>query len=526
VANVSHTWTARAYDDAGNTTTSALVSVRVGNNPAPTTSITSPAANAAGLTGTVPVSTSNAVASGLLVSSVQLYVDGALYATSTASPYGFSWNTLDPASPAYDGSSHTLATKVYDSSGQVTTSSTVTVTTGNTTGTRYRAGYTPSAVPQAMTYTPGGGSQLVYPVDVTVTNSSAVGWSAATTFLRYRWYSPEDSVVESGNIAPLGLAAGASTPTPVRVNVTPPTLPDGVDAAQYRLRFDVFDTSTNPAADFAGKGNPPHENPVVINKALSTKLGIEKYYSYVTTPVGAGMTNVVNVANGNSMLTLTPLSNPGRGLHSVARLTYNSLEEKSESPVGTNFSLSISSLVRFGNPLDVHPNNADTIAGRSNKFITFVDGDGSLHRFDGVTGADGITYWKEPPGVHLYLRSLTTDTANPKYWALTRPDRVTFYFNSDGYPTFVTDRDGNTISFTLSSVAPGDDPGGPKFHITRVTDAAGQGASPALNRGFDVIYLTKATARHHHPGNPLAGKDGRSATRRDRRIASRDPATH
>jgi hypothetical protein len=310
------------------------------------------------------------------------------------------------------------------------------------------------------------------------------------------------------------------------VNVTPPTLPDGVDAAQYRLRFDVFDTSTNPAADFAGKGNPPHENPVVINKALSTKLGIEKYYSYVTTPVGAGMTNVVNVANGNSMLTLTPLSNPGRGLHSVARLTYNSLEEKSESPVGTNFSLSTSSLVRFGNPLDVHPNNADTIAGRSNKFITFVDGDGSLHRFDGVTGADGITYWKEPPGVHLYLRSLTTDTANPKYWALTRPDRVTFYFNSDGYPTFVTDRDGNTISFTLSSVAPGDDPGGPKFHITRVTDAAGQGASPALNRGFDVIYLTKATARHHHPGNPLAGKDGRSATRRDRRIASRDPATH
>jgi hypothetical protein len=213
VADVSHTWTARAYDDAGNTTTSALVSVRVGNNPAPTTSITSPAANAAGLTGTVPVSTSNAVASGLLVSSVQLYVDGALYATSTASPYGFSWNTLDPASPAYDGSSHTLATKVYDSSGQVTTSSTVTVTTGNTTGTRYRAGYTPSAVPQAMTYTPGGGSQLVYPVDVTVTNSSAVGWSAATTFLRYRWYSPEDSVVESGNIAPLGLAAGASTPT-------------------------------------------------------------------------------------------------------------------------------------------------------------------------------------------------------------------------------------------------------------------------------------------------------------------------
>jgi RHS repeat-associated protein len=495
LANGAHTLSAKAYDDAGNSTTSATVSVQVANYTAPTTSITSPANNATGLKGTVSVTTSETVASGLSVSKVELYADGALYGTSTTSPYTFAWNTLDAALPAYDRSTHTLATKVYDSSGQVVTSPTVTVTPGNTTGTKYLADFTSTAVPQAMTFVPGG-PQLVYPVDVTVTNKSTVAWSGTTTFLRYRWYSPNpaDPVIESGNIAALGLAAGVAS-APVRVNVTPPTLPDGVDAAQYRLRFDVFDTATSPATTFAGKGNNPSENPVVVNKALSTKLGIEKYYSYVTTPVGAGMTNVVNVANGNSMLTLTPLSNPGRGLHTVARLTYNSLEEKSESPVGTNFSLSISSLIRFGNPLDIHPNNADTIAGRSNKFITFVDGDGSQHRFDGVTGADGITYWTEPPGVHLYLRSLTTDTTNPRYWALTRPDRVTFYFNSDGYPTFVTDRNGNTISFTLSPVAPGDDPGGPKFHVTAVTDAAGQGFTPAPNRSFNITYFTKATAR-------------------------------
>ena len=495
VANGTHTLTAKAYDDAGNSTTSATVSVQVANYSAPTTSITSPGNNASGLKGTVPVSTSNTVASGLSVSKVELYVDGALYDASTVAPYGFSWDTLDPALPAYDRSSHTLSTKVYDSSGQVVASPTVTVSTGNTTGTRYMADFATSAVPQAMTYTPGG-PQLVYPVDVTITNKSTLGWSAATTFLRYRWYSPNpaDPVIESGDLAGLGLAAGAAS-APVRVNVTPPTLPDGADAAQYRLRFDVFDTTTSPATAFAGKGNNPSDNPVVINKALSTKLGIEKYYSYVTTPVGAGMTNVVNVANGNSLLTLTPLSNPGRGLHTVARLTYNSLEQKSESPVGTNFSLSISSLTRFGNPLDVHPNNADTIAGRSNKFITFVDGDGTLQRFDGVTGADGVTFWKEPPGVHLYLRSLTTDVADPRYWAATRPDRVTFYFNAAGYPTFVSDRNGNTISFTLSAVQPGDDPGGPKFHVTKVIDAAGQGASPAPNRSFDITYFTKATAR-------------------------------
>jgi len=232
LANGGHTLTAKAYDDAGNSTTSATVSVQVANYTAPTTSITSPAGNATGLTGTVPVSTSNTVASGLSVSKVELYADGALYATSTASPYSFNWNTLDAALPAYDRSSHTLSTKVYDSSGQVVTSPTATVSTGNTTGTRYIADFASTAVPQAMTYTPGG-TQLVYPVDVTITNKSTVGWSSATTFLRYRWYSPDpaDPVVESGNIAPLGLAAGSAS-APVRVNITPPTLPDGVDAAQ------------------------------------------------------------------------------------------------------------------------------------------------------------------------------------------------------------------------------------------------------------------------------------------------------
>ncbi len=495
VANGTHTLTVKAYDDAGNTKTSAGVQVRVANYTAPTTAVTAPANNATGLKGTVSVTTSNTVASGLSISRVELYLDGALYNTSTVSPYTFAWNTLDPAMPAYDGVSHTLASKVYDSTGQVAGSTTVTVSTANTAGTMYRAGFTSSPVPQAMAYTPGG-AQLVYPVDVTVTNTSAVAWSPSTTFLRYQWYSPNplDPVIDSGNIAALGLAAGTSTSTPIRVNVTPPALPDGVDSAQYQLRFDVVNTATVPATAFAGKGNKPLDNPVVINKVLSTKLGIEQYYGYVSTPVGAGMTNVVNVANGNSMLTLTPLSNPGRGLDTVVRLTYNSLEQKSESPVGTNFSLSISSLARLGNPLDIHPNNADTIAGRSNKFVTFVDGDGTLHRFDGIT-ADGVTYWTEPAGVHLYLRSLTTDTTNPRYWALSRPDRVTFYFNAEGYPTFVTDRNGNTISFTLTPVQPGDDPGGPKFHVTKVTDAAGQGATPALNRAFDITYFTKATAR-------------------------------
>jgi RHS repeat-associated protein len=498
VANGSHTLTAVATDDAGNVTPSGAmpsVPITVNNAPPPTTSITSPANNASGLTGTVTVTSSDGASSGLSVSKVELYVDGALYATTAASPYSFSWNTLDPALPSYDGSAHSLITKVYDSSGLVTTSSPASVTTGNTVGTKYVAGFGSSAVPQAVSFDPNVGSQLTYPVNVTVTNNSGQNWSSATTSLHYNWYSPRpgDPVIDSGSVAALGLNAGANTQ--VQVAVTPPTVPDGVNAEQFTLRMEVVDTSGSSPVAFAAMGNPPLDNPVIVNKVLSTKLGLEHFYQYTSMPVGAGMTSMVNVANGDSLLNMTPLSEPGRGVSTFVDLTYNSLEEHSESPAGNDWSLSVSSLTRFGRPLDIHPNNADTIAGRSNKFIEFVDGTGTLQHFDGVTGSDGVTFWKEPPGVHLYLRSVTTDTTNPKFWAITRPDRSTFYFNSAGYPTFVTDKNGNTLSFTLTAVQPGDDPGGPKFHITKVTDASGQGSNPAPNRSFNITYFTKATAK-------------------------------
>jgi RHS repeat-associated protein len=499
LANGAHSLSAKAYDDAGNSSPVPLpsVSVSVANYALPTSSITAPAPNATGLTGTVTVSTSNGVDPALSVGRVEVYVDGALYGVpATALPYSFSWNTLDPVVPAYDGT-HTLTTRVYDSSGQAGSSAAITVTTANTAGTKYIAALTTAtgAVPQTMSYDPTISPQLNYPVNVTVTNSSNSSWSSSTTFLRYRWYSPSSAtpVFESGNIAALGLNKGKSST--VTVQVTPPALADGVNQAQFRLRFDVIDTGVTPAVAFADKGNPPLDNPVIVNKVLKTKLGLEHFYQYVQQPVGASMTQWTNVANGNSLLTLTPMQEPGRGLSTIVDLTYNSLEDHSESPAGNNWSLSISSLTRFGRPLDIHPNNADTIAGRSNKFIEFVDADGTLQHFDGVTGGDGVTFWEEPPGVHLYLRSVTTDTTNPKYWAITRPDRTTFYFNSDGYPTFVTDKNGNTISYTLMAVQPGDDPGGPKFHVTNVTDASGQGANPAPHRSFNVSYFTKATAR-------------------------------
>lgn len=58
---------------------------------------------------------------------MELWKDGALLATDTASPYSFSWNTtLDT------NASHTLETKAYDAAGNVGNSTSVSVTVNNT----------------------------------------------------------------------------------------------------------------------------------------------------------------------------------------------------------------------------------------------------------------------------------------------------------------------------------------------------------------------------------------------------------
>jgi len=176
------------------------------------------------------VSTSNSAATGLSVNQVELYLDGALYATSTASPFSFSWDTLDARLSSYDGVAHSLTTKVYD---------------------------------------PSASSQLNYPVDVTVTNNSAASWD--TTFsMVYYWYDPNlgnpDPVTNSGtSVGTVSLLKGKTTT--IRAQVAPPAPADGVDAAQFRLRVDVVQTlqpftgcispPCTTQVPFATQGNPP-----------------------------------------------------------------------------------------------------------------------------------------------------------------------------------------------------------------------------------------------------------------------------
>jgi RHS repeat-associated protein len=482
--NGSYALTARAKDDAGNTTTSRAVSVIVDNTAPPTTAITSPA-NGATVKGTVTISASATDDRG--VSKVEFYVDDILLAEDKTASYSAAWNTL--TFPSYDGP-HTLTTRAYDSSGQVTTSTPRTVTVANTAGTIYRAEFTSTPIPQSMTFDPKKSVQDKYGVEVTVTNNSTSTFKKSSIFLRYRWISPDPVpvITDSSNISLGTTDMLKGTSRPITVLVDPPVLPDGVDKALYKLRFDLYNAGTK--AFFAAKGNPPLEAGVIINKSQPMALGIERYYHYDGESVGAGMAHLVNVAHGNSLLSWTPFFSPGRGLATVVDITYNSFEKKTESFIGNNFSIGVSGLTRLGLPLDIHPTKADDLAGRPAKFIEFTDADGTTHRFEGKTASDGSVFYEEPPGVHLYVRQYSA-TDPLRKWAITRPDRVTFFFDADGYPTFVQDRNGNTITFVLEDT-PKDEsphPGHPKRRVARVVDAGG--------RSFTLDYYSKEEAKKH-----------------------------
>ncbi len=127
--NGSHTLTAIAWDAAGNTATSAPVTVTVSNAPPPdttppTVSITSPGSGAT-VSGTVSVTAS--ASDNVGVAGVQFRLDGAnLGAEDTTAPYSVSWDTTS----ATNGS-HTLTAIARDAAGNKTTSAAVSVGVAN-----------------------------------------------------------------------------------------------------------------------------------------------------------------------------------------------------------------------------------------------------------------------------------------------------------------------------------------------------------------------------------------------------------
>jgi Big-like domain-containing protein len=163
----THTLSATARDAAGNSTTSASVSVTVSNGPPPDTTppavaITSPAAGSS-VSGAVAVAA--AASDNVGVVGVQFRLDGvSLGVEDTTAPYSVTWDTTT----ATNGSTHTLSATARDAAGNTTTSASVSVTVSNGPG--------PDTTPPTVALTaPASGTTVSGVVTVSANAADDVG---------------------------------------------------------------------------------------------------------------------------------------------------------------------------------------------------------------------------------------------------------------------------------------------------------------------------------------------------------------
>jgi hypothetical protein len=211
-----------------------------------------------------------------------------------------------------------------------------------------------------------------------LTNTTATTWTAAARALSYKWALPDGSDVTS-------TASPVSTPLPqdvspgesVTVHATlkaPPPSTVGNKREAYVPSWDLKNTTTGQWLS-SSDGVPALTQNVAVADPTSDLLGLEKFYAYAGTGTGSGTAALANLYDGNVVWSYDALSNPSVGPATFVRLTYNS-KDTSTSAAGFGWSLSTSSVMRMGSPLDFHPPGQDWPTE-----ISLTDGDGTTHLF-------------------------------------------------------------------------------------------------------------------------------------------------
>jgi RHS repeat-associated protein len=345
----------------------------------------------------------------------------------------------------------------------------------STTEDTYYAPQTPARMTPNSTYT----------VDFTVTNTTSTAWAAGERQLSYTWKLPDGTDATTGgnqlSTAIPALSPGQSATIKAQVK-TPINSDSGNKRTEYVLGWDVRKVSDGSWLSAGTGGIPALKQNVAVEDATSNSLGLEKFYAYTGKNTGAGSTVMNNLASGNSVWSYNAFTNPGRGLTTFARFSYNSLDT-SDTVSGAGWSAQLAGPIRLGAALDFHPNPNPTE-------IRLPDGDGTTHVFR--KQADGT--WKAPAGVHYRLTmkaGLDCTPAKdpvPDAWTLLRPDGTRFLFGCDGYLTSIVDKNGNTQTYTYEERKSNHKP--TKF-LKYITDPAGR-------KSLRVGYWLKGDATYSY----------------------------
>lgn len=269
----------------------------------------------------------------------------------------------------------------------------------------------------------------------------------------------------------------------INAQVTPPTPTDTNTKGAYTLSWDMKNTSTGSYLSTQSGGIGSLAQATAVEEPGSNQLGLEKFYQYSTTATGAGSALYTNTSSGNTVWNYNAFSNPSRGFATFARMSYNSLDT-TDSGAGFGWSVQLSTPTRLGSPLDFHPNPNPTE-------VTFVDGDGTSHVF---TWNSTTSTWTSPAGVHLYLQQLATcgpQVTNARAWEMTRPDRTQFFYDCEGFPTAVVDKNGNEADFTYTDRTSENKP---EEFLSYVTDPTGR-------KTLNVAYYNKGDSYSYIDSN-------------------------
>ncbi len=187
VSNGTHNLYVVATDTAGNSNTSALISVIVDNAP-PTVALTDPA-NGAAVTGVINFAVN--VADDVGVQKVQYYRDSnVLLGTSLSAPFNFSWDSTTVTT-----GTHTLFAVATDTAGNTATSTAISVTVDRT-------------LPTVSMTAPSSGALLSgTAVSLSATASDNVGIS------RVDFYRDSNVLLGTDNTSPYGISWNSTSTT-------------------------------------------------------------------------------------------------------------------------------------------------------------------------------------------------------------------------------------------------------------------------------------------------------------------------
>ena len=252
VSNGTHTLTAKARDAAGNTTTSAGVSVNVSNDTQPpSVNITLPSPGT--ISGTLDVTAD--ASDNVAVAGVQFLLNGANLGTEDLSaPYSVSWNTTTIT----DGN-YTLTAKARDAAGNITTSPPIAVNVLN---------HPPDLIFPTVNITAPAAGDVLGTINVTADASDNVGVVGVQFLLNGANLGTED----------------LSAPYSVSWNTT--TVPNGTYTLTAKARDAAGNTTTSVDVIVTVNNPPDTQSPTI---------------SITAPPAGnvSGTINVTATANDN-----------------------------------------------------------------------------------------------------------------------------------------------------------------------------------------------------------------------------------